>query len=303
MELRDAPESVNLAHGDYSAVIDPVGAALAALRHAERDLILPFAPGSERRGAQGSVLAPWPNRIGGGRYAFAGRIQQLPLSEPDRGNAIHGLAMWTQWRIARATSDSVVLTIRVPAQPGYPGALDVSCTYQLDDSGLTWRVEAQGVGPGPVPYGVAVHPYLTLPTGRVDDWRLCLPAAEVLVPDPQTLLPRALEPVAGELDLRTGGPIGPARIDHAYTGLPPAPVSLTLCGAAAQEPRVTLSWDSREMPWVQVFTADLGIAGMDRRGLAVEPSTCPPDAFNSGTNLIVLEPGQEHRALWHLAAG
>lgn len=34
--------------------------------------------------------------------------------------------------------------------------------------------------------------------------------------------------------------------------------------------------------------------------LAVEPLSCPPDAFNSGTDLIRLEPGQEHSVRWHI---
>jgi aldose 1-epimerase len=30
--------------------------------------------------------------------------------------------------------------------------------------------------------------------------------------------------------------------------------------------------------------------------------TCPPDAFNSGTDLVVLDPGEEHTAEWALRA-
>ena len=33
---------------------------------------------------------------------------------------------------------------------------------------------------------------------------------------------------------------------------------------------------------------------MHRKALAVEPMTCPPDAFNSGVDLVVLEPGRSH---------
>ncbi|RYG63603.1 galactose mutarotase, partial [bacterium] len=51
-------------------------------------------------------------------------------------------------------------------------------------------------------------------------------------------------------------------------------------------------------PWVQVHTADAD----DRIGLAVEPMTCAPDAFNSGTGLVLLEPGEAHAAGWRIAA-
>ena len=47
--------------------------------------------------------------------------------------------------------------------------------------------------------------------------------------------------------------------------------------------------------WLHVFTGDT-IAGREREALAVEPTTAPPDAFNSGVDLVVLEPGATHRA-------
>jgi len=47
---------------------------------------------------------------------------------------------------------------------------------------------------------------------------------------------------------------------------------------------------SAEAPWVQVYTAE----HLGRRGVAVEPMTCPPDAFNSGRDLVELEVGRSH---------
>ena len=62
-----------------------------------------------------------------------------------------------------------------------------------------------------------------------------------------------------------------------------------------------MSWDS-SCPWVQVHTADQPIAANSRRGLAVEPMTCPPDAFNSHDDLVVLQPGEVTFAEWTIAA-
>ena len=53
---------------------------------------------------------------------------------------------------------------------------------------------------------------------------------------------------------------------------------------------------------MQVHTADQPVAAFDRIGLAVEPMTCPPDAFNSGTDLITLQPGAYASAAWTIAA-
>lgn len=43
-----------------------------------------------------------------------------------------------------------------------------------------------------------------------------------------------------------------------------------------------------DQPWVQVYSGEK----LQRQGLAVEPMSCPPDAFNSGTDLILLQPGK-----------
>jgi aldose 1-epimerase len=40
-----------------------------------------------------------------------------------------------------------------------------------------------------------------------------------------------------------------------------------------------------------------------RQGLAVEPMTCAPNAFNSGEGLLVLEPGEVFRGSWGITTG
>ena len=47
---------------------------------------------------------------------------------------------------------------------------------------------------------------------------------------------------------------------------------------------------SSDVSWLQVYSAD----DIDRVGVAVEPMTCPPNAFNSGTDVVALEPGATH---------
>jgi len=43
-------------------------------------------------------------------------------------------------------------------------------------------------------------------------------------------------------------------------------------------------------PYVMVFSGD-SLPDVDRRSLAVEPMTCPPNAFRTRESLIVLDPG------------
>nr|BFF13037.1 hypothetical protein GCM10025699_43400 [Microbacterium flavescens] len=103
-------------------------------------------------------------------------------------------------------------------------------------------------------------------------------------------------------DFRDGSTIGDLFVDHAFT-------DLAVSAAGVAEARVTtvdgtgvrMSW-GRELPWVQVHTGDRPEPENDRRGLAVEPMTCPPDAFTSGIDLVRLAPGESHEASWTISA-
>lgn len=59
-------------------------------------------------------------------------------------------------------------------------------------------------------------------------------------------------------------------------------------------------WADGAWPWRQVFTGDLPDIG--RRGLAVEPMTCPPQAFRTGEDVIRLAPGEAWSGEWGIEA-
>ena len=61
-------------------------------------------------------------------------------------------------------------------------------------------------------------------------------------------------------------------------------------------------WGGPGTDYLQVFSGDTLAPGRRRRGLAVEPMSCPADAFNSGAGLVRLEPGQTHTLQWGLRA-
>ena len=49
--------------------------------------------------------------------------------------------------------------------------------------------------------------------------------------------------------------------------------------------------------YVMLFTGD-PLPDVDRRSIAVEPMTCPPNAFRTGEALIRLEPGGSFTSRW-----
>jgi aldose 1-epimerase len=296
-----------LTHGPYRAVVTEVGGGLRLLQHAGRDLVMSYPAGALRPRFAGSLLAPWPNRMRDGRYVLGDKTYQVPITEPERGTALHGLVVWERFDAVRHDDAAVTLTHQLVPIPGYPFEIEIEARYELGDDGLTTTVTARNPGPTTAPWGTAPHPYLLGGDGRVDTWTLHLPAGEVLDVTPDRLLPESCGPVSQAMDFRGPRQIGPTEIDHAFTGLLPDPdglVRVSVHGSSheASDEGVLCTWDPAVLPWVQVHTADLPDAEQSRRSLAIEPMTCAPDAFNSGAGLVQLAPGAEHTAAWTIGA-
>ena len=295
-----------LTAGDYHATIASVGATLRTLEYRGRPLVVPFDADEVRPAYRGATLAPWPNRVVDGRYTFEGTEQQLPLTEPSRGHALHGLAAWLDFAAVDRSGSSVTFAATIEAQAGYPHRVEVVVEFILDEEGLHTAVTGTNTGPGRAPWGTGPHPYLVAGDGRVDDWTLTLPAATVLTVTEDRLIPSGTADVASEsggvFDFRTPRVIGDTFIDHAFTDVDrDASGTATVEVRAADGTGVELLWDAA-CPWVQVHTADTNVPETNRIGLAVEPMTCPPDAYNSGDDLIVLEPGASATARWSIRA-
>ena len=296
---------VSLEHGPYRAELAAVGATLRSLTHDGRDLVVPFAADVVRPLYRGALLAPWPNRIVDGAYDEAGETLQLPLNEVERGHALHGLVGWAEWRVESSEPHRASLVTELAPSDGYPWRLALRATYELGDAGLTTTVEATNVGVGEAPYGVAPHPYLVAGEGRVDDWSLLLPAASYLEVTEERLVPTGVHGVTERegFDFREARPVGDLFVDHAFTEIDADAEGRATVEVVARDGRgVAMSWAVSELPWVQVHTGDRPELELDRLGLAVEPMTCPPDAFTSGVDLVRLAPGESHTASWMIAA-
>jgi aldose 1-epimerase len=241
---------------------------------------------------------PWPYRVADGRYRFAGQRHQLPVDERELGHAIHGLVRWAEWSVAERSASSVRLRLRLAASPGYPFPLDCSVTYELTASGLAVTVGATNIGSVPCPFGAGAHPYFAFAGARADDVELCVPATEWLEVDARSI-PRARRPVEGSaIDFRRPRPIGARRIDHAFTGLDRDRDARATVILRHDEHEIRV-WLDRAFGFVQVFTGDtLPDPARRRRAVAVEPTSCAPDAFNSGDGLVVLAPGQSFEGSW-----
>jgi aldose 1-epimerase len=292
-----------IAAGEYAAVVTELGAGLRELRWRGEPVVAGFGADEMPPGAAGQLLVPWPNRIGGGRYKFGGAEFQLELSEPGRGNAIHGLTRWAGWDAVAHADGRVVLGCVLLGRPGYPFCLELRAEYALGaETGLSVRVTARNTGSRAAPFGTGSHPYLTAGTARIDECVLGLPASGWLPADERGLPAGPARDVGGTMaDFRDPRPVGDTCLDHSLTGLARDEHGRAWAHLSAGGRRVSL-WAGAGYEWLQVFTGDTLGGEWARAGLAVEPMTCPPDAFATGTDVITLAPGARASHAWGIVA-
>jgi len=299
-EVSPAGEQHDIGHGAHHAVVTEVGATLRSYTVDGAPVIDGFGATDMCSAGRGQVLAPWPNRLGDGHYTIDGRTGRAAWDEPERRNAIHGLVRWLPWRLLSRAQNVVVLGCTLFAQPGYPWRLDLVLEYRLGREGLVVSAGVTNADEVPAPFGLGFHPYLTLGSPTVDVVRLTLPGQRCLVTDDRGL-PTGDAIVAGsEIDFTFGRRIGPTRLDTAFTDLARDGAGVARVDLDDTETgRGATVWMDESFGYVMAYTADtVEPAGRRRQSIAIEPMTCPPDAFRSGTGLLRLEPGASWHASW-----
>jgi aldose 1-epimerase len=281
-----------ISFGDQEAVVVEVGGGLRTYTAGGVDVLEGYEVDEMASAGRGQLLLPWPNRIRDGRYRFAGEELQLALTEPARHNASHGLVRWVNWRVVAHKADRVVVELVLHPQPGYPFTLGLSVEYRLGDGGLAVATTATNLGDRPCPYGAGAHPYLTVGTPTVDPVVLLVPAATRLITDERAIPVERVGVAGSGYDFRQPRAVGDLALDTAFTDLGGDSVVV-----AGPDRRVALWWDD-SYRWVMVFTGDGLPAERRRTGLAVEPMTCPPNAFVTGEDVKVLEPGEAWTTRW-----
>ncbi|OFE15134.1 galactose mutarotase [Humibacillus sp. DSM 29435] len=295
-------EQWTIAHGGFAATIVEVGGGLRLLTHDGVDVVAGYDTDEPCQSGRGQQLMPWPNRIRDGRYCWGDTVtQQLPLTEVELDNASHGLVRWALWELVEHADSSVTVGYRLHPQPGWRHHLDLRTTYRLDDSGLVVTTTARNVGRADAPFGYGAHPYLSIGDTELSEVTLTVPANQRVEVDERSLPVATLPVEHTEYDFREARPVGSTDLDTAYTEIDGDADGRWRVSVAADDRRVTL-WADPAFTWLQVFT---GAARLHKglAGIAVEPMTCPADAFNSRTSLVTLAPGDEWTGTWGISPG
>ena len=199
----------------------------------------------------GSTVGRYANRIARGRFTLDGQAYRLAVN--NGANALHGGARGFDkavWRILDATpgggTAGVTLGYTSPdGEEGYPGRLDVTATYTLDEAGAL-GIEYRAATDRPTIVNLTNHAYFNLggegAPGGILAHRLTIPA-NAYTPVDATLIPTGeLRPVDGTVfDFRAGRTVG----DGVRDGREPQMVygrgydhNFALNGGATAEPKL-----------------------------------------------------------------
>ena len=332
-------------HG-VTAHILTYGATLQGLLGPDRngkvaDVMLGYdtlAPYVDHPNYFGVTVGRYANRIARGKFVLDGKTYQLPLN--DKTNSLHGGGKGfdkVAWRVAKLTSGtpgnptaSVVLAHRSPdGDAGYPGNLDVTTTYSLDEAGAL-TIAYAATTDKPTVVNMTNHAFFNLagegaPAGTTNHV-LTIPAAAI-TPVDATLIPTGkLLPVAGTVfDFRKprliangvrDGNDQQIRYGHGYdhnftvdAGLTAAPKLMArLADPVSGRVLEVLSTD----PGVQFYTGNfldgsiVGKHGHQYRmgdGIALEPQKFPDAPNQPKFASARVDPGKPYRhvMIFHLS--
>ncbi len=259
------------------------------------------AAGSRNIFYKSAILLPFPNRISGGRYTFAGVSYQLPTNEVGRGHALHGFLHCASFELSECGSGDqeafcCMKHVFEGLETGYPFRFEVSVCYVLSlTKGLYCHTRVVSLNTGAMPLGVGWHPYFWAGNGqKIDTFRLQLPSPIGQITTAANTLIPITDRVHTNNDWKQPAYLADTSFDTGF------------CLSNGAENRVLLRFDDsfavqlfmgRSYPFLQIYTPP------HRQSIALEPMSCAADAFNNKWGLSVLESaGQCWEGYWGIVA-
>lgn len=288
-------------NGTVSATISTAGGALKKLAVNQIHIVPPTSGHQMNRFGDGIVLAPWANRIDRGRWNYQGQVLQLEVNEKDLDNALHGLVGSTVFEVAEQSDSAVTLETVVKPTTGYPFELLISVTYELTDSGIKTTHTAKNLGTSSAPYMVGTHPYFQIAGTATEDLEFKTDARSVDLVDERKIPIGKLSIKGTEFDITDWRKLSDCDFDHGFGDLMRDSQGRGHHYLRSPKGELLDIWQSAEMTYTFIFSPDYYINNDDqtpRHAIAIEPQTAPANAFNSGEDVIWLEPSQTHTASW-----
>jgi len=268
----------------------------------KKEIIHGYVSDEEKAGSMGDVLFPFPGRVENSEYEFNGQKYKLSGLRVKDGHALHGFAKYVLWEIVDQAESEVKLLFKMAkeeyAEKGFPFSLSLYLTYSLDENGLTCQAQVVNNGEEKAPFGLGFHPYYSLGEDRVDSLNLKI-TAQKLVEFAPNLKPtgKLIDFSGSELDFSQSKKIGPLVIDNCFTELDFNTEGINKTNLSNRA-KITI-WQDKNLPYLQLYSADTIGEENYRIGLAIEPQTCTGFALNMPEmGLITLEPAEKFDSSW-----
>lgn len=235
-------------------------------------------------------LAPFPNRVGKGKYTFDSKDYELPRNEGEELNALHGFIFKSKFELSEVKCDmhyaSATLTCAYEGgYPGYPFPFVCTVSYYISAETFATEISLENTGASDMPAGLGWHPYFRL-NSSVQDMELNLPDVNSLILDSKGV-------PTGESEkfdrFRSKKRIGGNQFDHCLQIKTEKQKIVTSLYDPKSNTVLDISQDSN-YKFLQVYIPP------HRRSIAIEPMTCAADAFNNAKGLSRLKPGDVLRA-------
>ncbi|GAB3573285.1 aldose 1-epimerase family protein [Leifsonia lichenia] len=288
----------DIAAGDLTATVTQVAAGLRSLRLGDADLTEPFPVDAPPPSGCGIVLVPWPNRVKDAAWELDGVTQRLAVTEPARGNAIHGLLRYRPYELVEHTASSVTQSAAIFPELGYPFQLATTVRHEVAEGGLTVTHTIENTGSRTAPVAVGAHPYLRVGDVPTAEATLTVGARTHLDVDDRLNVIGESAVDGTRFDLSAGGSVGELELDDGFADLPvtDGEVVHTL---TAPDGRIVALWADPAFAYLQLYTSrTLATKEKGDVALAVEPMTAPANALNTGRGVRWLEPGETWSVLW-----
>ena len=293
-------EIVRIQSPDQSAffeLIPAYGGMLTQLNWNGNVIDIPFSDqfaNNENPYHPSALLSPWVNRVRNGNYSFEGRNYQLPINEPNLGNAIHGLLARKPFEISQENSKATLSYRYTAEEKAYPFPFEMRLTYSFTEENIfQLRFTAKNTGEGNMPFACGWHPYFNLTEGNLADWRIRFDSLSKFHSDSQ-MIPLREE----NYDASAGVNLGEEVLDNVFR-LKSMEKHITHFYNKSKEESLYIEQSSKDFPFLVVFAPE------NSNSVAIEPMSANTDAFNTGDGLIILAPGESFDStvkIWHVKA-
>lgn len=289
-----------ITHGEYQATITQLGATLRQLTWRGIDVVVPLEADDIVSCCHGQILIPFPNRIAQGKYTFENVTYELPIDEHERQTAIHGYGYRCFWELVSLSNSSVTLAWRPPNMKGYPFNIITLATWSLQDDGLFLSLATTNYDHIDAPWAAAIHPWISNGFHAYGDdidalnaqCLLSLPAETHVTVD-DNLIPTGTQSVDGTpYDLRNNVALVNQPFDDAWTNVHHDADGWTMATLTRPDGMQVSVGGDQTITSFQVCTGTGFPPPEHPCGVAVEPQTAYANAFNTGTDLIHIHPGE-----------